>query len=371
MNYFRAILYREEFSERSLNLTTHALRLNLNNYNLWSFRRRILKNLKYDPQKELCWIEEVIRESPKNFYAWEHRRMVANSNLNYCEAETELNLTENILATDPKNYCVWQHRQWAIHTHKFTNSGLLSSEMKFTGKLIDSDVRNNSAWNQRFFVLKQRGKTDLIFVKNEFSFVVAKVKIAPENESAWNYLRGVLFQFPTVKKIPQYQEFVDYIEKQFYELHVHKSHLIAFLIDYKIETILNLCESSEIIQSQKVFQLCNLMSEKFDMTRKNYWKFVYKLFYFERIKQRDDSLLLTTVDSEGGARQDQSWRQKNCKKVGKHTNLEQIKFADFKQQINDKKGNISKEKFKKHEKSEIAKGIGTDLLFDIMSKYNR
>lgn len=363
MNFFRALVAREEFSERALSLTSHALRLNPHNYNLWSFRKKILRNIKYDPQREFCWSEEIIRENPKNFYAWEHRRAVANMNLSFCDAETELNLTEDVLELDivPKNYHAWQHRQWTIQTHKFSNFGLLSNEMKFTSKLLEKDVRNNSAWNQRFFILKLRGKTDFVLVKQEFFNVIDKIKAVMNNESAWNYLRGIIDVFGNVKKLPQYQNFKDFIDKEFYEENNHNRQLIGFLIDAKIEMILDFYESSEIVQTQKVFALCNLMADKYDIMKKSYWKFVYKQFCYDKIKRRHES------NESGGAKTDQSWKAK----IGKKSEGNEIENDAEELESPCVDTNNSKQpKFKKFEKPSRAAGIGTDLLFDLMNKYN-
>lgn len=302
----------------------------------------------------------MIRGSPKNFHAWEHRRAIANLNLNYCDADTELNLTENILELDPKNYHAWQHRQWTIQTHKFSNFGLMSSEMKFAEKMIQEDIRNNSAWNQRFFVIKQRGKVDFIFVKNEFNYVINKVKIALDNESTWNYLRGLLSFFKELKKLPQYQEFVSFVENEFYEKKCVNRHLMAFIIDSKIEMILELCESNELVQSQKVYQLCNLMAEKFDPIRRNYWKFVYKNFYFEKIKKRREA-----DDCVGGAKSDETWKDKIGKKLEDgDENLPEMREMKSEAKLR------KKVQFRKTDNLEKANGIGTDLLFEMVNKYN-
>lgn len=319
-----------------------------------------MRNIDYDPRKELCWSEERIRENPKNFYAWEHRRSVANTNLSYCEAETELNLTENILDIDPKSYHAWQHRQWTIQTHKFSNFGLLTSEMKFTDEQLLIDVRNNSAWNQRFYIIKLRGKVDFILVKREFSYAVEKLKIAFDNESAWNYLRGMLAMFKNLKKLQLFQDFINYVENEFYEKKNINRHLVGFIIDAKIETILEFCESNELIQTQKVLQLCNLMTDRFDPMRKNYWKFVYKKFAYDKIKLRHES------NEVGGVKQDQTWREKIGKKINKDANFE----ASFDSADKSKSKAKKKVENKKKDNCGKAKGIGTDLLFEIMNKYN-
>lgn len=361
-NYFRAVSTSGEFSERALSLCSHALRLNANNYNVWSYRKKILRNISYDPRKELCWIEELIRENPKNLYAWEHRRSIANLNLNYCDADTELELTENVLELDPKSYHAWQHRQWTIQTHKFSNFGLMTSEMKFANRMIQEDVRNNSAWNQRFFIIKQRGKIDFIFVKNEFSYVISKLKIAIDNESTWNYLRGLLNLFKDLKKLPHYQEFIDFVDNEFYEKKNINRHLIAFIIDTKIEMILEFHESNEMVQTEKVLQLCNLMAEKFDPLRKNYWKFVYKNFYFEKIKKRHAS------SDSGGTKSDETWKNKIGKKIAADEDL--IEKNELNTKTSTKTKSKEKDQVRKTKNCEKPIGFGTDLLFEIMNKYN-
>lgn len=356
-NYFRAICEREEFSERALRLCTHALRLNPNQYNVWNYRRRILRNLKYDSQLELCWSEEMIRDNPKNFHAWEHRRLLVNLNSNCCDASTELNLTEQLIEIDSKSYHAWQHRQWTIQTHKFSNFGLLTSELGFTEKILTDDVRNNSAWNQRFFIVKQRGRIDFHVVKKEFVFAVEKMKLAFDNESVWNYIRGLLEMFKALKKLQVYQDLISFIEHEFYEEKNHNRHLVGFLIDAKIEMILEFCESSEIVHTQKVFELCNLMAEKIDKIRHNYWKFVYKQFYFEKIKLRQQA---SDTGAAGGAKTDQTWRARIGKKVEGDDTIPAESVKKTKKKSAVKKANAEK-----------ANGFGTDLLFEIMNKYSK
>lgn len=318
-----------------------------------------MRSIKDDPTREFCWSEAQIRENPKNFHAWEHRRLLANANLNYCDADTELKLTENILELDPKSYHAWQHRQWTVQTHKFSNFGLLTSEMKFTEKFLTDDVRNNSAWNERYFILKARGKIDFVMVKNEFSFVVEKIKIAFDNESAWSYLRGMLDEFKKLKKLPLYQNFVDFVEHEFYEEKNHNRHLIGFMIDAKIEMILESCESNELVHTQKVLQLCNLMADKYDKMRKNYWKFVYKKFYYDKIMQRHES------NDSGGAKSDESWKNKIGKK---HDERDESLLPS---QMESKGKEKLKKKVDPKTNKQKANGFGTDLLFEIMNKYNQ
>lgn len=303
----------EDYSEKSLNLMTQAIRYNQFNYNFWIVRRNILNKIHYDPFKELCWLEEMIVENPKNFQCWEHRRFVINKNLNSCTSAIEFKLTEQVLLQDPKNYFAWHHRQFVISTFKYTNLGILTDEMKFTDGMIKEDIRNNSAWNQRYFIINQRGKTDFILVKTEFRYAFEKIKMANENDSSWNYIRGLLLNFGT-KRLWQFEELVKYCETEFYENENTNRHLVAFLIDLKIEMILDDSNDAiELLISQKISNLCTLMAHKYDKIRKNYWQFVYKHFCFEKIVKRDT--MNDSFNNEGGVKKDDSWKGRFAKKA--------------------------------------------------------
>lgn len=114
-NHFRAIVCKGEMSERALELTKDALRLNAANYTVWQYRRDILKALDADLYQELKYIEDVILDNPKNYQVWHHRRVIVEI---LEDPSRELELTAKVLEMDAKNYHAWQHRQWAIATYK-------------------------------------------------------------------------------------------------------------------------------------------------------------------------------------------------------------------------------------------------------------
>lgn len=298
------------YNEESLHLTATAIRMNPINYNFWILRREILKSLKFDPYHELFWVEEIIIENPKNILSWHHRRIIANMSLSCVSISTELKLTERVLEHDTKNYFAFAHRQWSINTFKFENLGLLKEELQLTSKLLESDLRNNSAWNQRFFIMKQLGKFDFILVKKEFNFAFEKIKLAKANESSWNYLRGLLLNFGN-KKLYQYQDIIDYCEYELVERkYLCTAQLVSFLIELKIEMILDDVINDSIVNCQKVYDLCSKMATRYDKLRKNYWKFVHKKFYFDKIMKRREK----SDNFIGGIREDDSWKTKIGKK---------------------------------------------------------
>ena len=70
MNYFRAILKKDERSERGLKLSALAIDLNPSNYSAWFFRRQCLAALHYDIAKELKWGSTVAQHASKNYQLW-------------------------------------------------------------------------------------------------------------------------------------------------------------------------------------------------------------------------------------------------------------------------------------------------------------
>ncbi|XP_017153794.1 protein farnesyltransferase/geranylgeranyltransferase type-1 subunit alpha [Drosophila miranda] len=266
-DFMRAIIAKGEKSQRALDLTTDALRLNPANYTVWQYRRDILRELKADLNVELDYLSEVIGQNSKNYQVWHHRRVIVEM-LN--DASNELELTENALINDgdAKNYHAWQHRQWAIRTFN-----LYDSELSFVDRLIGEDQRNNSAWNQRFFVIKHLGFNPNL-VDQELIYAMNRIRIIRNNESAWNYLVGVIRQSPYGNGLLNNHPAVVEFAEELYQAGNRSPYLMAFLIDlYQEQTMQNECSDREQ-KARKVYDLCDDMASKHDVIRRKYWQYV-------------------------------------------------------------------------------------------------
>jgi hypothetical protein len=171
MGLIRAVLAKQEFSERALALTEAAIDLNQSFYSTWQHRRQCLRFLKCDLSKELARVAEWGGKNPKNFQLWQHRRALS-SDIGRAAAMPELVYTSAVIAEDAKNYHAWSHRRWVLqslclpaisahegHTAESAHEGTLPPwetlrglELDWVDVLLDADARNNSAWTHRWFV---------------------------------------------------------------------------------------------------------------------------------------------------------------------------------------------------------------------------
>lgn len=167
----------DELTTRAHKLTTEAIKLNATSPTAWMYRRRIVRKLQTTQptiwSSELAFTAVVLRDSRKNYQAWEHRRYcVQQSNGFDCESD----FVDVALDFDAKNYHAWAHRAWLVR------HGVLKGQLECSEWFIRADVRNNSAWNFRWVVTAKLGR------EAEANFACEMASLAPRNESVWNYL---------------------------------------------------------------------------------------------------------------------------------------------------------------------------------------
>eukprot|EP01122_Echinamoeba_exundans_P001397 TRINITY_DN11464_c0_g1_i1.p1 TRINITY_DN11464_c0_g1~~TRINITY_DN11464_c0_g1_i1.p1 ORF type:complete len:324 (-),score=59.44 TRINITY_DN11464_c0_g1_i1:157-1098(-) len=199
MDYFRAVLHKDERSKRAFDLTTEVIGMNPANYTVWHFRRLCIEAIKdqIDLRQELEFVTEVALDNPKNYQIWHHRKCVVEL---LQDSSAELEFSAELIDDDSKNYHAWSYRQWALKRFN-----LWEGEMKYTDKLIKQDWRNNSAWNQRYFVLQNTGGMNVDTITQEISYAISIILKAPNNPSPWNYMKGLIngrlyATFPDVEK---------------------------------------------------------------------------------------------------------------------------------------------------------------------------
>ena len=202
MSLFRAVLAKNEFSDRALKLTSLILQYNIAHYTVWHYRSQILKHLHTtDPegqhiQQELAMLNKYMGDMRKSYQAWQHRALMVEM---LKDVSKEIAFVDQVLKADAKNYQTWTYRQSLLC--QYNQPEMWAGELPTIERMLAEDIHNNSVWNHRFFVvfdtfpLHTPGLTSAQFaetVDREVGFVKDQLLKAPNNPSAWNFLRGVL-----------------------------------------------------------------------------------------------------------------------------------------------------------------------------------
>ncbi|KTW29919.1 bifunctional protein farnesyltransferase/protein geranylgeranyltransferase [Pneumocystis jirovecii RU7] len=256
MAYLKAIMIKEEMSERAMKLTTYLINMNPAHYTVWAYRMKVLINLKKDIFQELLWIEKLSKLHPKSYQLWHYRQLLMDM---YGDPSTELKFLAQVLEKDSKNYHAWSYRQWLIERFN-----LWDIELFYINSLLKQDIRNNSAWNHRFYIVfrnNQYVSNDIL--EKEIKYCKDAIAFSPQNPSPWLYLRGIFEKYDL--NISLLESFcLQYASLDPEENQRMSSEALEFLVD-----IYSLNKAS-IVDAKKAIQL---LINKYDIIRKNYWEY--------------------------------------------------------------------------------------------------
>lgn len=261
MGLFRALQQKEEYSECALALTGSVIELIAAHYTVWQYRHQIIIRLNKDINKELEWVDEITLDNPKNYQIWGYRQSLLK-HLNMRDIHRDIPIIDVMIEDDPKNYHVWSYRKWCVQW-----CDDWSNELPFVDKCLEKDVYNNSAWCHRYFTVCHSEKLSEQVFDYEVEYTMGKISLAPHNESSWNYLVG-LFEKADKSLIP-----LEIFAQRFIKMEgpsdAHEISLWAFEVLTRIYK-----EKGETAQ---VIENYELLRDKYDVMRANYWDYQRKL----------------------------------------------------------------------------------------------
>jgi len=257
MSYLRAVMAKNEMSERVLALTEHIISMNPAHYTVWLFRAKTLFTLNADLRAEMTWLNPTALKYLKNYQIWHHRQTIVDK---LDSADGEQDFISAMFEADTKNYHVWSYRQWLVKRFGLWDKG----ELENVEEMLKKDVRNNSAWNHRYFLVFGRGEGDVgenVF-NREMSYAKAAIYMAPQNQSPWNYLRGIL----RCAKLPvsSLKDFALEFAPTDRPEDIMSSHALDLLAEIYAE------EGNKKEEAAKVL---DMLAQKYDPVRANYWNF--------------------------------------------------------------------------------------------------
>ncbi|KTW27983.1 hypothetical protein T552_01846 [Pneumocystis carinii B80] len=266
MAYLKAVMIKDEMSERAMRLTAYIINMNPAHYTIWAYRMKVLINLKKDLFQELLWVEQLSKLHPKSYQLWHYRQFLMDM---YGDPSMELNFLAEVLQKDSKNYHVWSYRQWL--TERFN---LWDVELPYIDLFLKQDIRNNSAWNYRFYIVfRDHHYVSDDTMKKEIEYCKDAIAFSPQNSSPWLYLRGIF------EKYNQNLSFLEPFCLQYASLNPDEnqqmsSEALEFLADiYSLN-------NTSIKDAKKALQL---LIDKYDTIRKKYWE--YKILLLDRKKE--------------------------------------------------------------------------------------
>jgi len=262
MSYLRAVMAKNEMSERVLGLTDDIIHMNPAHYTVWLYRARVVFNINRDLREEIDWLNPTALQHLKNYQIWHHRQTIIDR---LDSAEGEQDFIAQMFALDAKNYHVWSYRQWLVQRFGLWDK----DELEAVEELLTKDVRNNSAWNHRLFIAF--GKDEKLFgdkdiVQRELEYAKSAIRLAPQNQSPWNYIRGISRQAkgPAALPLSSLKAFASTFASLDAPNEIQSSHALDVLAEIFAQ---------EDGKTEEAVKALDLLARKYDPIRANYWNY--------------------------------------------------------------------------------------------------
>ncbi|RLN22327.1 uncharacterized protein C2845_PM07G23130 [Panicum miliaceum] len=198
------------YTKEAIGLSFKLLEINPEAYTGWNYRKLAFQhNIKElsDPETirsavddELRVVEVALRQNPKSYGAWYHRKWLLNQKLAPVDSKREFGLLDKLLKVDARNFHGWNYRRFLARFMGVPDE----EELKYTMDKISDNFSNYSAWHNRSILLSnlliQQSKgfesKQKIF-SEEFELVTQALFTDPSDQSGWFYHLWLLAQTST------------------------------------------------------------------------------------------------------------------------------------------------------------------------------
>ncbi|KAJ0980745.1 hypothetical protein J5N97_009000 [Dioscorea zingiberensis] len=173
----------------------------------WNYRKLALQSnlkevtdaevIKALVDEELRVVESALRQNPKSYGAWYHRKWVLGHKFSPVNFDHEFWLLSRLLKLDPRNFHGWSYRRFVAALKHVPEV----EELKYTMDMIDSNFSNYSAWHNRSLLLsnllKQKAQGFVSKEKiltDEYDLVHQALFTEASDQSGWFYYLWLLNQ---------------------------------------------------------------------------------------------------------------------------------------------------------------------------------
>ncbi|KAL9609319.1 MAG: hypothetical protein Q9167_005906 [Letrouitia subvulpina] len=235
-------IQNQQYTQKSLELTTKLLEKNPEYYSIWNIRRRILlylfardrdtisegQDATSDKSRvdfisglmssDLALFIPLLRKFPKCYWIWGYRLWLLNKSkelLPPAEAYTfwqrELGLVGKMLTLDSRNFHGWGYRRKiVVALESFSpgdvpcNGSMVEEEFAYTTRMIESNLSNFSAWHRRSKLIPQlldkrqaTGNERRNFLDQELDLIQRALWADPDSkdQSLWFYHQYLVSSF--------------------------------------------------------------------------------------------------------------------------------------------------------------------------------
>jgi len=191
VNLCYSFIFSKNFQENSqLNILTRVLLCYITEcLTSWNIRRRLVLSGLINIQKELQFIEILLRLKPKSEQLFRYRRWILKQeNINQISINKELEICDRTAEKHFINYASWLYRRWII---QYLNIDI-DEELNRNLLWLEKNISDSSGFSFRAYLLSKKILNENL-IEEEFKINENMLKFYSDRESLWIYRQTLIF----------------------------------------------------------------------------------------------------------------------------------------------------------------------------------